>query len=85
MPESSSTRKAPIDEKKNIQLPTEWVSDLGLGTLATLERTPTGILVRPGDSSIRHTWREIFANKLSLEKEPVADDCSELSGDDLIL
>jgi hypothetical protein len=74
-------RIIPIEVGQKIQLPAEWVEDLGLDGIATVEKTSSGILVRP----CQFTWDEIFAEKLPLGQRVATQDLSELSGDDLIL
>jgi hypothetical protein len=48
---------------------------------AAVEKTATGIGVRPCRTL---TWDEVFAEKLSIGKQSLAKDLSELSGDDLL-
>jgi hypothetical protein len=57
-------------------------SDLGMGGVVLLEKTESGILVRPCHPV---SWDAIFAEKLSMAALPAALDLSEVSGDDLLL
>jgi bifunctional DNA-binding transcriptional regulator/antitoxin component of YhaV-PrlF toxin-antitoxin module len=77
-----STRITPVEAGHKIQLPAEWAAELGLENVAILEKTETGILVRPCSPA---TWDEIFADKLPMGQQPLALDLSEVSGDDLLL
>jgi hypothetical protein len=70
-----------VEAGHKIQLPVEWVKELGLENIAALEKTLEGILVRPWPVA---TWDEIFADKLSMKHQPFALDLSEVSGDDLV-
>ena len=72
----------PIEPGHRIQLPAEWAAELGLETIAVLEKTAEGILVRPCPTA---TWDEIFADKLPMGQQPSAPDLSEVSGGDLLL
>ncbi len=74
---------APIDPSNRIQLPAEWTQALGLRDVVTLEKTESGILVRPVR---RTTWDDIFATKLTIgsaQPDQNKDDL-ELAGDDFI-
>ena len=74
-------RKIPIETEYKIQIPAEWVEELGLKKIVMLEKTSTGIMVRP---SYTLTWDEIFAEKLTIGQQVFAMDLSEVSGDDLL-
>jgi hypothetical protein len=78
-----STKTTPIEPGNRIQLPAEWVDALGIRGLVTLERTDSGILIRPCP---RFTWDDIFATRLSVRPgDPAtAAEVTELSGDDLL-
>jgi hypothetical protein len=71
----------PVEPGHKIQLPADWVTELGLEYLAALEKTAEGILVRPCHAA---TWDEIFADKLPVGQQPCALDLSDVSGDDLL-
>ena len=71
----------PVEAGHKIQLPAEWVAELGLENMVALEKTADGILVRPCHTVI---WDEIFADKLSMGQHPAVLDLSEVSGDDLL-
>jgi hypothetical protein len=71
-----------IEPDHRIQLPADWVAELGLEHIAALEKTAEGILVRPCRTA---TWDEIFADKLPMGQQPAALDLSDVSGDDLLL
>ena len=77
----SNTQLTPVEPGNRIQLPADWVAELGLEHIAALEKTAEGILVRPCHTA---TWDEIFANKLSMGQEISSLDLSEVS-DDLLL
>ena len=72
---------ATIEPDHRIQLPADWVAELGLEHIAALEKTAEGILVRPCRTA---TWDEIFADKLSMEQPLSALDLSDVRGDDLL-
>ena len=74
-------RIATIQPDHKIQLPAEWVDELGLHAVATLEKTDNGILVRP---CLSLTWDEVFADKLPVGTFATAFDLSEVSGDDYV-
>ena len=63
-----------------IELPPDWVAELGLESGVVLERTRDGILIRPYPTQ---TWDEIYAEKLKIGSTSTRDS-SEVSGDDLI-
>lgn len=73
----------PIDTDNRIQLPADWMRDLGLHGLVVLERISDGILVR---SRPRTTWDEIFATKLIIGAAPPEPhpDAVEATGDDFL-
>ncbi len=71
-----------VEPGRRIALPEEWVSELGLGAVAILERRPDGILVRPRPPV---SWDEIFATKLCPGRVQAEETPGELSGDDLFL
>lgn len=72
----------PIEPDHRIQLPADWVAELGLEHIAALEKTSEGILVRPCRAA---TWDEIFADKLPMRQQLSALDLSDVSSDDLLL
>jgi len=72
----------PVEPGHRIQLPADWVAELGLEHSAALEKTAEGILVRPCHTT---TWDEIFADKLSIGQTIASLDLSDVSGDDLLL
>ena len=74
-------RKIPVELEYKIQIPAEWAEELGLKNTVTLEKTPTGIMVRP---CYTLTWDEIFAEKLTIGQQIFALDLSGVSGDDLL-
>jgi hypothetical protein len=65
-----------------IQLPAEWAEALGLRSVAALEKTAEGIVVRPWPAL---TWDQVFASKLAIGRRPPADEGFEGSGDDFLL
>jgi hypothetical protein len=70
-----------IEPDHRIQLPADWVAELGLEHIAALEKTAEGILVRPCRTA---TWGEIFADKLPMGQPLPALDLSDASGDDFL-
>jgi hypothetical protein len=74
-------RKSPVELEYKIKIPAEWAEELGLKNTVTLEKTSTGIVVRPFYTL---TWDEVFAEKLTIGQQVFALDLSEVSGDDLI-
>lgn len=79
--ENSTTKIIPVEAGYKIQIPPEWAVEFGLENSAAVEKTATGIGVRP---CRKLTWDEVFANKLSIGKQSLAKDLSELSGDGLL-
>ncbi len=79
--ENSTTKIVPVEAGYKIQIPLEWAVEFGLESSAAVEKTATGIWVRPHRTL---SWDEVFANKLSIGKQSLAKDLSELSGDDLL-
>jgi len=73
----------PIDDDNRVQLPADWMHDLGLRGMVVLERTSEGILVRPCP---RATWDEISATKLVIGSAPPDqhEDAIEANGDDFL-
>ena len=69
-----------LESDYKIELPPEWVAELGLESGVVLEKTHNSILIRPCPAQ---TWDEIYAKKLKIGST-VALDLSEVSGDDLI-
>ena len=68
-----------LEEGSRIQLPSEWVAEIGLSDKAELERVAGGIFVY---SPVRSSWDELFCTKLyvSAPDTPIAE--LELSNDD---
>jgi hypothetical protein len=77
----NTQRIATIDTEDRLQLPHDWVESLGLGSVASLQITTTGILVRPATP---RNWHEIFATKLPLGVGPAVDEEIEVREDDLL-
>ena len=69
-----------LDPNYKIELPRDWVAELGLEAGIMLERTHNGILVRPSQAQ---SWDEIYAEKLKIGSTSVLN-LSEVNGDDLI-
>ncbi|RKU32420.1 hypothetical protein C6496_24025 [Candidatus Poribacteria bacterium] len=69
-----------LEADYKIELPPEWVEELGLESGIVLEKTDDGILIRPYPTQ---TWDEIYAEKLKIGSTSILD-LSEVSGDDLI-
>ncbi|MBC8229937.1 hypothetical protein H8E77_10360 [bacterium] len=70
-----------LETGHKIQLPAEWATEFGLESIAVLEKTDEGILIRPYSAT---TWDDIFAEKLKIGRQFELDDLSEVSGDDLL-
>lgn len=72
-----------IDPGNRIQLPADWMHDLGLRGQVALEKTSEGILIRPCRPA---TWDEIFATKLVIGSAPTEQqrDTLEATGDDFL-
>lgn len=70
-----------IQPDHKIQLPAEWVAELGLQGFAALERDRDGIVIRPLPNV---TWDEVFADKLPVGSHVTALDSSEVSRDDYL-
>ena len=70
-----------IETGYKIQLPEEWITELGLEKVAVLEKTEEGILIRPCPLA---TWDAVFAEKLKIGQQPGKDLSEEVSGDDLL-
>ncbi len=70
-----------IESDHKVQLPPEWVNELGLHGLVGLEKSSDGIIVRPCSNI---TWDEVFADKLPTGSHVAALDLSEVSGDDYV-
>jgi hypothetical protein len=71
-----------IESDHKVQLPSEWVEELGLHGLIALEKGVESIIVRPCSNV---TWDEVFADKLRVGSHVTALDLSEVSGDDYLL
>ena len=69
-----------LEADYKIELPSEWVVELGLESGVVLEKTRDGILIRPNPVQ---TWDKIYAKKLKIGSTSVLD-LSEVSSDDLI-
>jgi hypothetical protein len=70
----------PLEPGNRIQLPTDWVAELGVRDKVVLEKTPEGIIVRPAPL----TWDEIFAEKLPVGKPQINPDDWQGNTDDLL-
>jgi hypothetical protein len=79
----NSTKVASFEPGNRVQIPTDWVQDLGLCGAVTLERTDDGVLIRP---ATRYTWHEIFASRLSVKpgEVPNPPEVTDVSGDGLL-
>ena len=56
----------PVEPDHRMQLPADWVAELGLEYIAALEKTAEGILERPCRTA---TWDETFADKLPMGQQ----------------
>lgn len=83
--EVSAMRLTTVEEGK-VQLPADWVVEMGLQTTVALRKTPDGILlVRPSATSL---WDAVFAEKLTVSPHSIRPDETsndEMSGDDFLL
>ncbi len=70
---------AVLEEGNRIQLPSEWVAEIGLSDKAELERVAGGIFIH---SPAGASWDELFRTKLQIS-EPKTDE-AELSDDDCL-
>jgi hypothetical protein len=69
-----------LESNNRIQLPPEWVQELGLRNEVVLEKTAHGILIRTATPA---SWEEIFADKLVMNPATAASDV-EVTRDDLL-
>ena len=72
---------AALEADHKIQLPAEWVDELGLQGFAELEKGPDGIVVR---RCSHVTWDDVFADKLTIGSHTSTPDLGEVSGDDYL-
>ena len=72
---------AVLEEGNRIQLPSEWVAEIGLSDKAELERVAGGIFIH---SPARSPWDELFRNKLQISEPNAQTDEAELSDDDCL-
>lgn len=72
---------ATLESDHKIQLPAEWVDELGLHGFAALEKRSDGIVIR---RCANLTWDEVFADKLLIGTAVAAADVSEVSDDDYL-
>lgn len=72
---------ATLEPGNRIQLPAEWVEEIGLADKAELERVEGGIFIH---SPTRSPWDKLFATKLSIAPPTTASDELELSDDDCL-
>ena len=72
---------AALEADHKIQLPAEWVDELGLHGFAELEMGPEGIVVR---RCSQVTWDDVFADKLTVGSDTTTPDLGEVSGDDYL-
>ena len=79
--EKSTTKIIPVETGYKIQIPPEWAVEFGLENSAAVEKTATGIWVRPHRTL---SWDEVFAEKLQIGQYVFALDLSEVRGDDLL-
>ena len=69
-----------LEADYKIELPPEWVAELGLESGVVLEKTQDGILIRR--YSVK-TWDEIYAKKLKAGSASTSY-LFEVSGDDFL-
>ena len=70
---------AVLEEGNRIQLPSEWVTEIGLSEKAELERVAGGIFIH---SPARSSWNELFRTKLHLPPPSAITDELEFNDDD---
>ncbi len=70
-----------IEPDQKVQLPPDWVEELGLHGTIALEKAADGIIVRPCSGG---TGDDVFADKLPVGSHVGALDLPEVSGDDYI-
>jgi hypothetical protein len=76
------TKVIPVEPGHRIQLPADWAGELGLDQLVTVEKTATGIIVRPGP---RRSWDDVFATRLVVGgAEATEANDLQVTGDDLV-
>ncbi|HKV39040.1 MAG TPA: hypothetical protein VJX67_07495 [Blastocatellia bacterium] len=75
------TKMATVEPGNRIEIPPEWVADLGLQNVAELEKTPGGIIVRPCPPV---GWDQVYAKKLAIGSGVAGNDLSDVSADDLL-
>jgi hypothetical protein len=68
-----------IELGNRIQLPADWLAELGVREKVVLERTIEGIVIRPVPS----TWDEGFANPLTIGQVPYETEIED-NQDDLL-
>lgn len=72
---------ATLEADHKIQLPAEWVAELGLHGLTELEKGLEGIVVR---RCSHVTWDTVFADKLTIGSHTTTPDLCEVNGDDYL-
>jgi hypothetical protein len=76
------TKVTPVEAGNRIELPADWVAELGLSQYAALERTEAGILVQ---ACLGSSWDEVFARKLQIHPPSAASEELQVTGDDVLL
>ena len=72
---------ATLEEDHKIQLPAEWVEQLGLHGFAELEKGPDGIVIR---RCSQLTWDDVFADKLTIGSDTTTPESGGVNGDDYL-
>jgi hypothetical protein len=70
-----------VETDRRIELPEDWVTELGLGDSAMMEKTDEGILIRPRRTL---SWDEVFSEKLPLGSASAGLDLDEVTADDVL-
>ncbi len=71
-----------IESDHKVQLPPEWVEELGFNGLVALEKGAGEITLRPCSAA---SWDDVFSEKLAMGTQTTVSDLPEVSGDDYFL
>jgi len=76
------TKLTPVHPGNWIELPPEWVAEMGLSKYAALEKTKNGIIV---SSCSDANWDEVFLEKLHIGTASESPSGIEMNGDSVLL
>jgi hypothetical protein len=76
------TKLAPVQPGNRIELPSEWMAEMGLDAYAALEKTSEGILVHACSVG---SWDDVFAQKLRIGSAAGTVEAVEVTGDGVLL